>query len=98
MPVLCIVCTAFDPKATPRTIRGFDRNIILRGYGDGLYEDRFGNVWLKTTPEPLRTASETERSVAEAETSERAGLRNHGVLRRRDCGLRRATNQTGTSE
>ena len=53
MPVLCIVCTAFDPKATPRTIRGFDRNIILRGYGDGLYEDRFGNVWLKTTPEPL---------------------------------------------
>ena len=41
------------PKATPRTIRGFDRNIILRGYGDGLYEDRFGDVWLKTTPEPL---------------------------------------------
>lgn len=53
LPVFCIVCTARDPEATPRTIQDFDRDTILRGYGDGLYEDGFGNVWLRTTAEPL---------------------------------------------
>ena len=53
MPVLCIVCTAVDPEATPRDIRDFDRKTILRGYGDDLYEDHFGNVRLKTTLELL---------------------------------------------
>ena len=58
MPVVCIVCTATNPKTTPRTIAGFDGSTVLCGYGDDVYEDRVGDFWLKAEPEPLATYME----------------------------------------
>ena len=59
--VVCIVCTVRDPKATPRTIAGFDSHTVLCGYGDDLYEDQVGDFWLKTTPESLAIHMERVR-------------------------------------
>lgn len=60
----CIVCTASDPKSTRRTIAGFDRNTVLCGYGDDLYEDRVGDFWLKAAPESLETHMERVRRLS----------------------------------
>ena len=64
IPAFCIVCIVSNPKTTPRTITHFDRNTVLYGYGDDLYEDRVGDFWLKAAPESLTTHVERVRRLS----------------------------------